>query len=91
METPEWDLFKRLEELEPEIEKLKPEVDTATKVSVASFLVLFMYMAIQRPDNVRGLKDLMVGVLKDTHLRRDDVEVFERLLLKVCDVIEERR
>ena len=91
MEKHEWDIFERLEKLEPEIEKLGPEVGTATKVSTVSLFLLFSYLGLLRPDRVRNLKDLVVSTLKDVGLSRDDVEVFESLFLKVCDLVEKER
>lgn len=83
-ETPEFDIFSRIEKLEA----LKPTAEDGRILATASFWLAFSALAIQGPDSARKLKDsLMVG-LKRSGLSPGLLERLEQTLLGLCDEVE---
>jgi hypothetical protein len=91
METPEWDIFERLEKLEPKIRELEPVLDRVGILSVATFELFFAHVAAEHPSFARQYKDLVVSVLKKSSISREVVEVLDEFMLKVCERCDEQR
>jgi hypothetical protein len=86
-ETPEWEIFSRIEELEA----LKPTAEDAHILAVTSIGLAFAASASQDPARARIIKDEVVGILKMLGLSSGLLEWLERALLGICDLVEERQ
>jgi hypothetical protein len=87
METPEWDLFERIEKLE----KLEPTLDRVGILSLGTFELLFIHVAAEHPSFARHYKDLVVSAFKKSSISTEVVEVLHEFMLRVCEDCEKQR
>jgi len=104
MSTPEWSIFDRLDELENITLELMEKADTSeptlkdtsTMARDAIILALFAFGAaflesatdVQNP---RAQKDRYISSLKQVGLSPKMLEVTERVLIQMCELIEEAK
>jgi hypothetical protein len=89
MSTAEWDIFKRIEDLEQDIETAKPTLKDANTVAIFAFGLAFGTMAIQTPKYARKMKDECTKHLKTIGVAPKVFDLLEQLMLKACDLAEE--
>ncbi len=87
METPEWDIFDRLEK----VEKLRPALADAAKLGTAGFLLSFIYMAGKYPSKARKLKDMVITWLKQAELSTKALDLIEKRLIIICEEVEKQK
>lgn len=88
METPEWDIFKRIERLEDKTKSKLTLKDTSI-LSVLTFEIAFYAMGLHAPEFVRKHKDVLLGKLKTMGFSKEWLGILEEDLLSICDGIEE--
>ena len=88
METPEFDLFKRIENLE---EKFEGEltVKDAFILGAIGFEIAYAALSFQSPQNARKFKDEFLGRVKQAGLSHKWLDILQEDLLSVCNNIEQ--
>lgn len=88
METPEFDLFKRVENLE---DKFKGEltVKDAFILGAIGFEIAYAALSFQSPQNARKFKDEFLGRLNQAGLSHKWLDILQEDLLNVCSSIED--
>lgn len=87
MKTPEWDIFKRVERLE----KLKPTVDEVGGLAIATFQLVFLWLAAEKPTRIRRLKDNLIVFLKEQGISGQTLDSLQTFMLQVCGHAEKQR
>lgn len=94
METPEWEFFTRLEQLEKlepkiqELRELRPILADAYRLSVLAFAFAFS-SAASKHSNPRKLKDGWLAYLRKRGFSTETLEAVESWLTTVCELYEE--
>ncbi len=81
-EIREWDIFKRLEAIEPTLKD-------ACGIAALAFWLAFQKSAEDSP-NPRGVKDELVETFKET-VSPEIQKALEKLMLSICEAIEKKR
>lgn len=89
MSTAEWDIFKRIENLEQDIETAKPTLNDANTVAIFAYGLAFGTMVIQTPKYARKMKDECTQHLETLAVSPKVINLLEQLMLKACDIAEE--
>jgi hypothetical protein len=89
MSTAEWEFFKRTENLEQDIETVKPTLKDANTVSTFAFGLAFGTMAINTPKYARKMKNECTKHLRTLGISPKVFDLLEQLMLKACDIAEE--
>lgn len=87
MEVPEFDLFKRIENLE---QRTKGEL-TIRDVSILSLLgleIAFAAMSLHAPQFVRKYKDDFLRKLKEMGFNKQWLDILEEDFLDICEGVE---
>lgn len=87
MEVPEFDLFKRIENIE---QRTKGPL-TIRDASIIGFLGLecaYLAMSIHAPKLARKYKDNLIGKLKKMDFDKQWLALLEEDLLNLCEVVE---
>lgn len=88
METPEFDLFKRIENLEGKFEG-ELTVKDALILGGIGFEIAYAAFSFQFPQNARKFKDQFLARVKEAGLSHKWLELLQGDLLNVCDSIEQ--
>jgi hypothetical protein len=91
MSTAEWDIFKRIENLEQDIETAKPTLEDANAVSTFAFGLAFGNMVIRTPKYAKKMKDECTQHLKTLGVSPKVLGLLEQFMLKACDIAEESK
>ncbi len=91
MSNAEWDFFKRIENLERDIEAAKPTLKDANTVAIFAFGLAFGAVAVHIPDQARRIKDSYKGYLKTSGVSPKTLDILERGMLEACDMAEKLR
>ena len=89
MQTPEWDLFKRIEALE---EKTKAEftVQDATILATIGLQVAFRSAILHTPQYAREYKDRILGNLKKMRVNRKMRDMLEEDFTSLSNTLEQK-
>ncbi len=82
--TPEYDIFKRIEELEA----LKPTAEDGRILAVDALILAFIALVRDHPRTARKLKDSYLAHLETSNLSPELLKELERFLIIVCDELE---
>lgn len=88
MSNAEWDIFKRIENLEQDIETAKPTLKDANTVALFAFGLAFGALTMHSPDHARKAKDSCLRTLKTLDLSPGILNKVEQVMLEVCDIGE---
>ena len=88
MDAPEFDLFKRVENLE---DKFKGEltVKDAFILGAMGFETAYAALSFQFPQYARKYKDEFLGRVKQAGLSHKWLDILQEDLLNVCNIIEQ--
>lgn len=86
-DTPEFDFFQRLENIEARISKEFTDEDIAL-LATYSLSIAFMSCCSQFPDIARKMKDRMLGKLKTFGLSKSLLDEVEENLNSICDIYD---
>ncbi len=84
-ETPEWQLFKRIENLEA----IVPTLRDAYGLAVMAFVISFIHQA-ETEANPRQFKDVMITSL-EPFVSPGLMKILQREMLEICESIEKER
>lgn len=85
METPEWDFFKRIENLEG----LKPTLADTSKIALVTFWLTFINMAAEHPSEARKIKDNAIALFELLGLSTKVLNSLKNFMLITCKGAEE--
>ena len=88
MSSAEWEFFKRIENLEQDIETAKPTLKDANTVALFAFGLAFGALTMRSPDHARKTKDSYLRDLKTLNLSPGILNKLEQVMLEVCDIVE---
>jgi hypothetical protein len=91
MSTAEWDFFKRIENLEQDIETAKPTLNDANTVATFAFGLAFGNMVIRTPKYAKKMKDECTQHLKTLGVSPKVLDLLEQFMLKACDIAEQSK
>lgn len=89
MSKAEWEFFGRIENLEQEIEIMHPTLKDAITLAILTYGIAFFAVALHSPEHVRRIKDSYMKELKTFGVSPGLLEMLERIMLGVCDIVEE--
>ena len=87
METPEFDTFKKIEDLEEHFKGTPAEKD-ALILAVASLETAFITASMQAPTYARQYKDQLLASLKQVGLSSKWYDAIQADLLAMCDHLD---
>ncbi|MFY9815042.1 MAG: hypothetical protein WCF70_07710 [Dehalococcoidales bacterium] len=87
METPEFDTFKKIEDLEEHF-KGTPAQKDALILAVAGLETAFITASLQSPTYARQYKDQLLGTLKQVGLSSKWFDAISSDLTAMCDHLE---
>lgn len=104
MSTPEFEIFKRVEELEdialnlmektsnvePSIKSLDKEHQETRKLVLATLLITYIDYATRNPTRCRAWKDKIMDMLNHIELDTHIKEIVEQAILIICNSAEEQ-
>lgn len=90
MDTPEWDFFKRIENLELRT-KGKLTLADASMLGCLSFELAFIAEVSHFPQNARKYKDILIGRLRQWGFNKELLDGIETDLLKMCDEVDKAK
>ena len=90
MEMPEFDIFKRIENLEAKFGNEAFNIKDAIIISVISMRTSFLTMCVNYPQNSRLLKDQLIAALKQSGLSKIWIENIQEDLLNICNLVDRK-
>jgi len=103
-ETPEWDYFKRLEEVEqvtselrekaeatePTLENIRDTLWDTRLLAFFNFMEHFMNSAIARPHRARALKDSWIEQFKKFGMDKNTLDILANAMIIICEQVEDK-
>ncbi len=93
MDTPEWDIFSRIESLEQMNRKfgtIEPALGEVRLIAIWAFLMGFFNMFSDRPSRARAGKDELMLRFRQSGVSAQTLELLEKGMLTFCGELEKR-